>query len=188
MARSRDTKNRTPARRVLILGGARSGKSSCAEALAGRSESAVTMIATAEPFDDEMWARIVAHRRSRPTEWTTIESPLRLAEALARVPSADTAVIDCITVWMGNMFHHGAMEADVHLEVERFITTMSQRRGATYIVSNEVGLGIVPADEMTRTYRDVLGRVNSRLAACVDRAVFMVAGRALELRDVEDIV
>jgi adenosylcobinamide kinase/adenosylcobinamide-phosphate guanylyltransferase len=107
---------------------------------------------------------------------------------LARVPSADTAVIDCITVWMGNMFHHGSSEADVHAEVERFMTTMSQRRGSTYIVSNEVGLGIVPADEMTRTYRDALGRVNSRLAANVDRAVFMVAGRALELRDVEDAV
>lgn len=188
MARSRDTKNQAPAQRVLILGGARSGKSSFAEALAGRSETAVTMIATAEAFDDEMWARIVAHRRSRPTEWTTIESPLRLAEALACVPSADTAVIDCITVWMGNMFHHGASEADVHAEIERFITTMSQRRGSTLIVSNEVGLGIVPADEMTRAYRDALGRVNSRLAATVDRSIFMVAGRALELRDVEDVV
>lgn len=188
MVRMRNSHANSLARRVLILGGARSGKSSFAESVASRTEKQVTLIATAEMVDDEMWERIVAHRRSRPTEWTTIESPLRLAEALARVPSAETAVIDCITVWMGNMFHHGRSEAEIQTEIERFVTTMSQRRGATIIVSNEVGLGIVPATDLGRAYRDALGRVNTRLASSVDRAVFLVAGRALELHEAEDLV
>lgn len=187
MRSDRSDRVRMAARRVLILGGARSGKSSFAETMAGRSGAAVTMIATAEAVDDDMWERIVAHRRSRPPHWATIESPLRLADALATIPSGDTAVIDCITVWLGNMFHHGFTVEDVHAEIERLISTMAHRRGATLIVSNEVGLGIVPATDMSRSYRDVLGRVNTRLAANVDRAVFMIAGRFLDLRDVEDI-
>jgi adenosylcobinamide kinase/adenosylcobinamide-phosphate guanylyltransferase len=175
-------------RRVLILGGARSGKSSFAESLAARRGSPVTVLATALPLDDDMGQRIAAHRASRPTEWSTIEEPLEIAQALARIPSAETAVVDCITVWLGNMFHQNRLEADIMVEVDRFLSTMSQRRGSTLVVSNEVGLGVVPTTELGRTYRDVLGRVNRRLASDVDRALLMVAGRALDLHDVGDVV
>lgn len=186
----RSTSSKTPAisRRVLILGGARSGKSSFAEAVAGRRGGPVTVVATAQAFDDDMAQRIAAHRASRPSEWSTIEEPLEIAQALARVPSADTAIVDCVTVWLGNMFHRDRTEADVMFEVDRFLSTMAQRRGSTLVVSNEVGLGIVPATDMGRAYRDVLGRVNTRLAAGVDRALLLVAGRALDLHDIGDLV
>lgn len=186
MRRSRTS--HTPARRVLILGGARSGKSAFAEAAAARRSSPVTVVATAQAFDDDMRGRIAAHRASRPATWSTIEEPFELAQALARVPSADTAIIDCITVWLGNMFHHGRSESDVTAEIDRFIETMKQRRGASFVVSNEAGLGIVPATDMGRSYRDALGRVNIRLSANVDRSLFLIAGRALDLRDVGDAV
>lgn len=188
MRTSRRKKFRPPARRILVLGGARSGKSSFAESLATSSGSAVTVLATAQAFDDDMWARIVAHRRTRPGSWSTIEEPLQIATALARVPTSDTAVVDCITVWLGNMFHYGCAETEVHREIDRFVETMSQRRGTTIVVSNEVGLGVVPATDLGRSYRDLLGRVNSRLSRGVDRSVFLVAGRALELRAPQDFM
>ncbi len=187
MGSTRRSEKRLPSRRILILGGARSGKSSFAEALAGRDGAAVTLIASAQAFDEDMRLRIVEHRRSRPGSWRTIEEPLHLATALARVPAADTAVVDCITVWLGNMFHYGFTEADVHCEIDRFIETMSQRRGKTIVVSNEVGLGIVPSTELGRTYRDVLGRVNTKISKAVDRSVFLIAGRAVDLHDAQDI-
>ncbi len=188
MGRSPSSKTPSIARRVLILGGARSGKSAFAESVAARRGASVTVLATAQAFDHDMAQRIAAHRASRPSEWSTIEEPLEIAQALARVPSADTAIVDCITVWLGNMFHHGRTETDVMFEVDRFLSTMAQRRGSTLVVSNEVGLGIVPATDMSRAYRDILGRVNVRLAAGVDRALLMVAGRALDLHDVGDVV
>lgn len=175
------------ARRILLLGGARSGKSSLAETIATRRTTPVTAIATAEIVDDDMAQRIAAHRASRPSSWSTIEEPLDIAVALARVPSDDTVIVDCITVWLGNILHHGRGESDVMTEIDRFISTMSDRRGSTIVVSNEVGLGIVPSTELGRTYRDILGRVNVRLAAGVDRALMLVAGRALDLIDVGEL-
>lgn len=187
MSRTRRHAAESRAHRILLLGGARSGKSSFAESLATRRAAPVTVIASAQAFDEDMRARIVAHRRSRPGSWRTIEEPIEIASALARVPAAETALVDCITVWLGNMFHYDRTEADVHVEVGRFIETMSQRRGTTIVVSNEVGLGIVPLTELGRTYRDVLGRVNTQLSKGVDRSLLLIAGRALELRDVSEL-
>lgn len=187
MKTSQGTAKPLSTRRILILGGARSGKSSFAESLAARSEAAVTVIASAQAFDEEMRARIAEHRRTRPGAWRTIEEPIDIASALARVPSGETAVVDCITVWLGNMLHYGHSESEVYVEVGRFIETMSSRRGTTIVVSNEVGLGIVPSTEMGRAYRDILGRVNTRIAGGVDKSVFLIAGRAVELHDAQDI-
>lgn len=187
MRNRRRHNGQSTSRRILILGGARSGKSSFAEELAKKSDNPVTVIASAQAFDEDMRARITEHRRSRPGSWRTIEEPIQLASALARVPASDTAVVDCITVWLGNMFHEGRSESEVYVEVDRFIETMSQRRGTTIVVSNEVGLGIVPATELGRSYRDVLGRVNTRISNGVDRSMFLIAGRALELREVRDL-
>lgn len=171
----------------MILGGARSGKSSFAEKLATRRKRPVTMIATAQEIDDEMRLRIAVHRSSRPTDWKTIEEPLRIDEAVASVPRDDTVIVDCITVWLGNVLHHGGANEDVDKTISRLVEEVTIRTGSTLIVSNEVGLGIVPASELARGYRDLMGRVNTRLAAELDRAIFMVAGRYIDLKDSEGI-
>ena len=176
------------ARRILILGGARSGKSTFAEDLARRRGGPVTVIATAEAFDDEMAERIEAHRSLRPLHWTTVEEPIRVDEALAAISTTDAVILDCVTVWLGNMFHHGRTREDAQDVIERFIGVMAHRSGSTLIVSNEVGMGIVPATESGRLYRDALGQVNARMAAAVDSSILMIAGRFLELHDVGTIL
>jgi adenosylcobinamide kinase/adenosylcobinamide-phosphate guanylyltransferase len=155
---------------VLYLGGARSGKSRLAVERATASGAPVTFIATGEPGDEEMAARIELHKRERPAEWTTVEEPLDLAGALASVPSGDTALVECLTLWVANGGgEYSALEA------------ATVRLGLTIAVSNEVGLGIVPANAMAREYRDVLGRVNADWAAAADEAWFVVAGKTLRL-------
>jgi adenosylcobinamide kinase / adenosylcobinamide-phosphate guanylyltransferase len=155
---------------VLYLGGARSGKSRLAVERATSSGAPVSFIATGEAGDEEMAARIELHRRERPPEWTTIEEPLDLATVLSSVPDGDTAVVDCLTLWVAN----GGGE-DSALEAA------TARSGLTIAVSNEVGLGIVPANALAREYRDTLGRVNAAWAAAADEAWFVVAGRTLRL-------
>jgi adenosyl cobinamide kinase/adenosyl cobinamide phosphate guanylyltransferase len=155
---------------VLYLGGARSGKSRLAAERAAASGAPVTYIATGEAGDEEMAARIELHKRERPPEWATIEEPRELAGALARVPGGETALVDCLSLWVANGGGDGsALEA------------ATARSGLTIAVSNEVGLGIVPANAMAREYRDVLGRVNAAWAAAADEAWFVVAGKKLRL-------
>lgn len=155
---------------VLYLGGARSGKSRIAVDRAASSGPPVTFIATGEAGDDEMAVRIELHKRERPAGWRTIEEPRDLAGALAAVPDGDTALVDCLTLWVAN---GGGDEAALE--------TARARDGLTIAVSNEVGLGIVPASASARAYRDTLGRVNAAWAAAADEAWFVVAGRALRL-------
>ena len=155
---------------VLYLGGARSGKSRLAVERAGASGSPVTFIATGEAGDDEMAARIELHKRERPPEWRTVEEPLDLAGALSSVPDGDTAVVDCLSLWVAN----GGGD-DAALEAA------AARNGLTIAVSNEVGMGIVPVNALAREYRDVLGRVNAAWAAAADEAWFVVAGKTLRL-------
>ncbi|HEX3227093.1 MAG TPA: bifunctional adenosylcobinamide kinase/adenosylcobinamide-phosphate guanylyltransferase [Gaiellaceae bacterium] len=155
---------------VLYLGGARSGKSRLAVERAGASGSPVTFIATGEAGDDEMAARIELHKRERPPEWRTVEEPLDLAGALSSVPDGDTAVVDCLSLWVAN----GGGD-DAALEAA------AARNALTIAVSNEVGMGIVPVNALAREYRDVLGRVNAAWAAAADEAWFVVAGKTLRL-------
>jgi adenosylcobinamide kinase/adenosylcobinamide-phosphate guanylyltransferase len=155
---------------VLYLGGARSGKSRLAVERASASGAPVTFIATGEAGDDEMAARIEAHKRDRPQEWRTIEEPRDLAGALAGVPGGDTALVDCLSLWVAN-----GGEGDSALDAAR------ARDGLTIAVSNEVGLGIVPVNALAREYRDTLGRVNAAWAAAADEAWFVVAGKTLRL-------
>lgn len=173
---------------LLVLGGARSGKSSFAQSMAQASSRSVTMVATAEAIDPEMRERIEVHRRERPDHWSTIEEPLAIASALGSVAPDHMVILDCITVWLGNAMHHGRTPDSIMTEIDDLLAVVRTRTGGTVLVSNEVGLGIVPATELGRTYRDLLGRVNIQLAARVDKALLMVAGRALELVDVADIV
>jgi adenosyl cobinamide kinase/adenosyl cobinamide phosphate guanylyltransferase len=164
---------------VLLLGGARSGKSAMAARLASDSRAPVTFIATAVAGDDEMAERIRAHRAARPDAWTTLEAPLDLVGAIRSTAAGDFVVVDCLTLWVSNLLGEGAGSADVDAAAREAVAALRSRDSV--VVTNEVGLGIVPVNELARSFRDVLGSVNSRFAESADRAFFMVAGRALEL-------
>jgi adenosylcobinamide kinase / adenosylcobinamide-phosphate guanylyltransferase len=181
-------------RLILLLGGARSGKSTLAEQLAERlaPDGRVLYVATAQAGDDEMRERIVAHRSRRPAEWRTLEEPLRLAERLgAEVGDARVVLVDCATLWVTNLLLDACGESeDVPPTVEASVLNATadllnayERGVATYVVvSNEVGLGLVPPYPLGRAYRDVLGRVNQRLAAAADEVYLLVAGLPVELK------
>jgi len=162
---------------VLLVGGARSGKSTLALERAARAGSPVVFVATGEAGDEEMAARIELHRQERPPEWTTVEEPVELGRALASAPGHATVVVDCLSLWVANVLEHAPVE-DLAVADAR---TAAARAGLTVAVTNEVGLGIVPDNELARRYRDVLGRVNAIWAEAADEAYFVVAGRALRL-------
>ena len=175
-----------PGELVLILGGARSGKSTAAERMA-RDGRRVLFIATAEPLDEGMRRRIETHRRYRPSEWDTLEEPVHLSRALRPVVGRyDTFVLDCLTLWVSNLLLAEDPEADaepaVLQAVERLLDVVARTGGRWILVSNEVGQGIVPASSLGRAYRDLLGRVNQVVASRADRAYLMVAGLPLELK------
>jgi adenosyl cobinamide kinase/adenosyl cobinamide phosphate guanylyltransferase len=171
---------------VLLLGGARSGKSAMAKRLAVASGAPVTFIATAEPRDEEMAARIRRHREERMPEWRTVEAPLDLHAAVRSAPPADFLVVDCLTLWVSNLLEAGNDAAQISDAADELTHELISRE--CVVVSNEVGLGIVPMNELARAYRDVLGAVNSIFAASAERAVLMVAGRALELASADVVV
>lgn len=174
---------------TVLLGGARSGKSALAVEIASRDGRDVTYLATSPtiPGDDDLAQRIARHRAERPTTWTTIEERLDLAPALARAVTP-VVIVDCLTVWAGNMLHHGRDEQAILEASDAAIAVVTDRALAAVVVSNEVGLGIVPVNELARDYRDVLGRVNQRWVAAADEALFMVAGRALPLREPRELL
>ena len=163
---------------VVLLGGARSGKSSLAVRLATERGGAVTFVATAEPRDEEMAARIDAHRLERPPGWTTVEEAVDLRGALVRAPAGETVVVDCLSLWVANLLERGI---DVDGESTAAAAAAAGREGLTLAVSNEVGLGIVPANALARAYRDALGRVNAAWVGDADEAFFCVAGRTIRL-------
>ena len=169
---------------VVLLGGARSGKSTLALELATGAGTAVTFVATAEALDDEMAARIARHRAERPAGWASVEEPLELGRALAGVEPGSTCIVDCLTLWVSNALEAGDSEDEIDRKARALASTLAERAGPAIVVSNEVGLGIVPANELARTYRDVLGRVNGSFAAAASRSFLVVAGRGLPLEEV----
>jgi adenosylcobinamide kinase/adenosylcobinamide-phosphate guanylyltransferase len=162
---------------VLVLGGVRSGKSRYAQELGARGQR-VAFLATAEACDDEMRERIARHRADRPSSWTTIETPIALEDALLQCGSRfDTVVVDCLTVWTANLMEHEASDGErVLAHADRLADLLRRFSGCVILVSNEVGSGIVPDNEMGRTYRDLLGGMNQRIAAAADEVILMVAG------------
>jgi adenosyl cobinamide kinase/adenosyl cobinamide phosphate guanylyltransferase len=164
---------------ILLLGGARSGKSEMAVGLASESGSHVTLIATALAGDEEMAERIERHRESRPAGWRTVEAPLDLLGAIRSVTRSDFLIVDCLTLWVSNLLGGATGVAEIDTASGAVIQELRGRN--CVVVSNEVGLGIVPANALARTFRDALGSVNSLFAAAADRAVLMVAGRAVDL-------
>jgi adenosylcobinamide kinase / adenosylcobinamide-phosphate guanylyltransferase len=155
---------------VVYIGGARSGKSRLAVERARASDAPVVFVATGEPGDDEMAERIARHRAERPSDWQTVEEPLELARALRDAPAGATVLVDCLSLWVAN---GGGGDDALH--------EASTRDGLTIVVTNEVGLGIVPGNALARAYRDDLGRVNAAWAGAADEAYFIVAGRTLRL-------
>jgi adenosyl cobinamide kinase/adenosyl cobinamide phosphate guanylyltransferase len=169
---------------VVLLGGARSGKSQLALDLAARWNGPVTFIATAEARDDEMAERIRAHRSARPPEWEVVEAPMGLLGAIEGTRGDASVILDCITLWVSNALEEGPSGGDIVGEARKVASTLATRAAPSVVVSNEVGLGIVPANELARRYRDVLGRVNASFAAGASRCFFVVAGRGLPLEEV----
>lgn len=171
---------------ILLLGGARSGKSAAAERLAHAGRR-VLFIATAEALDEDMTRRIAAHRDRRPGAWDTLEEPLDPAGRAEPILSGyDTVVLDCLTLWVSNLLlrHEDESAAeDLILDAASRLLDLIERSTATWIViSNEVGLGVVPPSPLGRTYRDALGRVNQLAAARAARVYLMVAGLALDVK------
>ena len=168
---------------TFLLGGARSGKSALAVRLASEWSGPVVFVATAERRDDpEMDARIEAHQAERPPEWETVEVPLELPAAVASAAPDACLVVDCLTLWVSNALEAGWSDAETEAASADVARLALAREAPTIVISNEVGLGVVPDTPLGRRYRDVLGRVNVLVAAEADRALLVVAGRALELR------
>lgn len=176
----------TPARHLLlVLGGARSGKSQFAEGETVRHPGPWTYIATAQlgyggQPDAEMEARVALHRARRGEGWETVEAPFDLASALAALPPARPALVDCLTLWLTN---HLLADRDLDAEAEALEAALVARPGPTICVANEVGFGIVPDNALARRFRDAAGRLNQRLAARAGRVVLVVAGLPMILKE-----
>ena len=168
---------------TLLLGGARSGKSDLAARLAGRWGGPVTVVVTGEARDGEMAERIRRHRAERPSTWRTVESPRELEAALAGAPADTFVLLDCLTLWVSNLMEEGLTDEQVRRRARSAAAAAAARAAPTVAVSNEVGAGIVPADALSRRYRDLLGQVNTAWAAAAGEALLLVAGRAVPLSD-----
>jgi adenosylcobinamide kinase/adenosylcobinamide-phosphate guanylyltransferase len=165
---------------LFVLGGARSGKSRHAQAAAESLDGELVFIATAQAFDDEMTARIKRHRADRGERWRTIEAPLDLAEAIASVRVADAVIlVDCLTLWASNLLlSNQGPEPHIAALLQAMVTS----RARIILVSNEVGLGIVPDNALARRFRDLAGEINQRVAAAADTVDLLAAGIPLRLK------
>ena len=168
---------------ILVIGGARSGKSRYALALA-EDTPRKTLIATLKPLDEEMEERVRSHRRERGPGWRVIEEPIKVAEAVAAAAGkCELVLVDCVTLWLTNLLLAGRSENNMKLELERLRKLAAKPPCRLLIVSNEVGLGIVPADRLTRQFRDLQGAANQMLAQSAAEVVMMVSGLPLKLKE-----
>lgn len=176
----------------LILGGARSGKSAYAEKLATASDLPVTYIATAQVYDDEFAKRIEHHKTRRPKHWQLIEAPFNLAGTLQNHAKTDTClIVDCLTLWLAQCIcpdctPPAGQEKSPHLwqnERQALLETLSTLQGTVILVSNEVGMGIVPLGEINRQFQDEQGRLNQAVAQIAQRVTFVAAGLPLPLKN-----
>jgi len=164
---------------TFVIGGARSGKSRHAELLVTALPSPWTYIATAQAYDDEMRERIALHRARRGEGWTTVDAPLDLVGAIEALPDGQPLLVDCLTLWLTN---HMLADHDVEAESRRLAEVLSRPRGPWFVVSNEVGLGIVPDNALARRFRDAAGRLNQHVATVADGVLMMVAGLPLKVK------
>lgn len=164
---------------ALVVGGARSGKSSFAEKLVSSAQKPRIYIATAQAWDAEMQARIARHKADRGGNWTTVEASLDLVGALAQVPADAVVLLDCATLWLTN---HILGESDVEAEAQRLLAALTACAALVTVVSNEVGWGIVPDNALARRFRDAQGRLNQQIAARADLVVGVMAGLPMVLK------
>ncbi|WP_207458456.1 bifunctional adenosylcobinamide kinase/adenosylcobinamide-phosphate guanylyltransferase [Azospirillum sp. SYSU D00513] len=165
---------------TFVLGGARSGKSRFAEGLVTATPDRRVYIATGQAWDSEMAERIARHREERGQGWTTVEEPLDLSGALRRHAVAGTSVlVDCLTLWLSNLMSE---EREAAAEARGLLAALADGEGRVVIVSNEVGLGIVPDNALARRFRDEAGRLHQAVAAAADRVVFVAAGLPLYMK------
>ena len=166
-------------RLTLVLGGARSGKSRHAEALIEALPAPWTYIATAQAYDDEMRARIAEHRARRSRDWRTVDAPVALPEAIRNAPARQPILVDCLTLWLTNLL---LAERDIAIATGELVAACREAAAPVVLVSNEVGLGIVPDNALARRFREEAGRLHQRLAAQAGRVVFMVAGLPMQVK------
>ena len=164
---------------TFILGGARSGKSVEAERLIEACAGPWIYVATAQAFDDEMRERIAHHRARRGPGWVTADAPYDLVATLKSAPDGAPVLVDCLTLWLSN---HMLAEHDLVAETEALAAELARPRGPWVVVSNEVGMGIVPDNALARCFRDEAGRLNQRVAAIAERVLFMAAGLPMRLK------
>jgi adenosylcobinamide kinase/adenosylcobinamide-phosphate guanylyltransferase len=172
---------------VLFTGGARSGKSMRAEQYAARLSERVTYIATAEAGDEEMRARIDQHRRRRRASWATLEAPAAVAATLAELEMRAVALLDCLSLLVSNLLlaHEADPAPAVEAEIAAILAAARERDLTLIVVTNEVGMGIVPAYPLGRAYRDLLGRANQQVAAAAAEVYLLVCGIPVEVRTLE---
>lgn len=171
---------------ILIIGGARSGKSSFGIRLAMGLGRRIAFIATAEGLDDDMKRRIKRHRQKRPREVATIEEPLKLSQALKRAGREfDCIVIDCLTLWLSNILKKS--DRAIEREIAGFINALRSIRRNVIIISNEVGMGVVPANRSARRFRDILGGLNQAVASEAETVILMMSGIPVVIKGKEDI-
>ncbi len=169
---------------VYVTGGARSGKSSFALQRAANYNNRV-FLATAEPFDGEMVQRIQKHREERGEQFTTVEEPLALDCAMQALPAGtEVVLLDCLTVWAGNLMHYaeGQGEGEMEQQIERFLEALRHPPCDIIVVSNEVGMGIVPENAMARRFRDIAGIINQRVASLATEAWLLCSGLPIRLK------
>jgi adenosylcobinamide kinase/adenosylcobinamide-phosphate guanylyltransferase len=165
-----------------VTGGARSGKSSYALQLAARYEKRI-FLATAEPFDDEMKSRIGKHKEERGGQFITIEEPLYPEHALRNLPDgSEVVLLDCLTVWAGNLMHYFDDEQEIKKRIDCFLEVLRQPPCDIILVSNEVGMGIVPENAMARRFRDIAGIVNQSVASTATEAYLLCSGIPVRLK------
>jgi adenosylcobinamide kinase/adenosylcobinamide-phosphate guanylyltransferase len=166
---------------IVVGGGVRSGKSAFALARAQALGTRRTFIATGEALDGEMDERIARHRAERGDRFTTVEAPIELPAALATLDT-DVALVDCLTLWLSNLLVRDEPVARVRARIDELVEVLARRRFHAIVVTNEVGMGVVPPSPLGRAFRDVAGTAHQRLAACADEIDFAVLGTVLRLR------
>ncbi len=171
----------------MILGGARSGKSRFAQELAETLGKKVLFVATGEPLDEEMKRKIAEHKRSRPPTWKTVEAPYEVAEQIEQsVCGTDVVLLDCMTLLVSNLLgsksSHKNVEAKILSYIEKLTVLLNQMEASWIVVSNEVGMGLVPETELGRAYRDILGKANQLLARQAVEVYFMVSGIPVKIK------
>lgn len=168
---------------VFVTGGARSGKSRFAQTLVEGWQDPLLYIATGEARDDEMRARIEKHRRDRGPRWQALEEPLELGRALSKAPGQGGALLDCLTLWTSNLLEAcGEDEAALERRLDDFLSALEGHPGRLCVVTNEVGLGIVPENALARRFRDLAGRINQQAAARATEAYLLVSGLPVRIR------